>query len=95
MSLCDAQFGSKLMSFSNDIIKYLTGTIYLDQLPLVETIRVFFGNIEIPSDVRRGWYYDPAQNAIVLGEHIELDIDSVDAGALRVVFKAVNGPDQN
>lgn len=92
MNLCDPQYGTKLAGFSNDMLKYLTGTVYLTKIPVLKTIRVFFGTIELPSDRVKGWYYDADLNAIVLGSEVELDPKTPGFGAMRVVFDEATPP---
>lgn len=84
MSLCDYQFGQKLADFTKDMSKYLTGTIKLNRVPVVATIRVFFGTQEIKPGIRDGWYYDPKENTITIGDDVVMD-DKQPVGTTVVV----------
>jgi hypothetical protein len=88
MNLCDPQFGVQLTKFSKDLVKYLVGTIPLNKFPLVSTLQVFYGGKEIPADVKNGWYYDPKQNAVIMGDNVVLD-DEGDGSGLKIKFDAI------
>jgi hypothetical protein len=70
MSLCDPNFGSRLAALAKDIVKNVS-TIRLSRVPYVPSIRVKWGNLEIPSDANNGWAFDASQNAIVFGPGID------------------------
>lgn len=68
--LCDPNFGQNLANLSQDIARYVGGVIYLNRAPIPETIRVVYGTQSIPSHPKTGWMFDPAKNAIILGQDI-------------------------
>lgn len=88
MNLCDPQFGLKLAGFSKDIVKYVSGTVKLAQLPILDSIRVYFGKLLLPPDMKTGWYFEPATNSVVLGSDIVIDVDSPDFGPMRIEYQS-------
>ncbi|PIS11891.1 MAG: hypothetical protein COT73_01495 [Bdellovibrio sp. CG10_big_fil_rev_8_21_14_0_10_47_8] len=70
-NLCAEDFGLHLSKLALDIVKNTSSAIYLDRLPYVPSIKVTYGKMELPSDADKGWSYDAALNAVILGEHID------------------------
>ena len=71
MSLCDPDFGSRLAEFAVDIVEKASSVMYLSRPPDVNSIRVLFGNMELPRDPYIGWSFDPRLNAISLGKNVD------------------------
>lgn len=70
MSLCSRTFGTELVNLADDIVRQISSVMLLNQLPDVSTIKVMYGTEVLPEDSKKGWAYDPARNAIVLGKEI-------------------------
>lgn len=70
-SLCDPDFGSRLAGMAKDIVDLVGRIIYLNRVPDVDSIRVTYGNMELPRDAGKGWMFDPKKNAIVLGDQVD------------------------
>ena len=70
MSLCSPDYGDKLASLGDDLLRRVGSLIYLNRRPVSSTIRVTFGSQVIPSDASVGFVYDASKNAIILGEKI-------------------------
>lgn len=71
-NICDPDFGKHLTKIRDDMVSQIGLFIYLDELPAVDTIQVFWGTQQIDSDYDKGWVYDNKRNAIHLGKDIEL-----------------------
>ncbi len=89
VSLCDTQFGKKLVDFSKAIVNAVNRPIILAQRPNVQTIRVFFGTQEIFPSFLNGWIYDPKDNSIKLGKDLTLDENQPPDSAIEVYFDGV------
>ena len=91
-SLCDPHFGQRLADIGRDIISRVTSKILLPSKPLVSTIEVSYGFQILPSDVEKGWFYDPSQNAIFISPHVVLKKESEeDQALLEGVPEGVSG----
>jgi len=71
LSLCAPDYGQRLADLAKDIVEQVGSVIYLNRLPNVNTIQVTYGSAPLPKDADKGWSFDPARNAIVLGKHID------------------------
>ena len=68
-SICEKDWGKKLNIISNDLIQFVRQKeIFLDEVPLLSTIEVYFNNKKIPQSIKRGWYYDPEKVAIYISD---------------------------
>ncbi len=85
-SLCQPNYGEDLATVATRLIRSAS-TVYLDQLPDVTTLQVFYGDQRLLNDPLKGWVYDPDRNAIILSAGIE--IDETVPQSLRVKFEAV------
>ncbi len=85
-SLCQPNYGEDLARIATRLIRSAS-TIYLDQLPDVTTLEVYYGDQRLLNDPLKGWVYDPDRNAIILAAGIEID-DTVPK-SLNVKFEAV------
>lgn len=67
--LCDPQFGKNLTTLGNNLSKSVSvPRIYLDQRPIVATLKVLYKGQEIPSGTKGFWTYNFALNAIELSD---------------------------
>lgn len=83
--LCDSDFGQDLAKISLDISTRVGRVILLERPPYVPSIRVTYGTQVLPNDSRKGWIYDPAKNAIILGNEIEW-VDQGPGVSIQVEF---------
>ncbi|KYG61611.1 hypothetical protein AZI86_18070 [Bdellovibrio bacteriovorus] len=88
VSLCDKKFGRKLADFAKDIVQRTANSIRLKKTPDVTTIRVFYGNQEIPNTYGTGWTYETKSNSIILGGDIPWDTTQSNP-QLRIDFKVI------
>lgn len=88
-SLCDPDYGARLVELANDIVKRVSSEVKLKRVPVVETIKVFYGNQEIPNDPYYGWTYRPSTNTLVLGAGIEWE-DQGPGVTLSIDFEAID-----
>jgi hypothetical protein len=68
-SLCD-DFGDKLADLGQKIVAK-SQTMYLQQIPVPETIKVYLDGVELPSDYKYGWTYNASNNSIEFGSGID------------------------
>ncbi len=70
-SICDgSNWGKDLTVISEDLKEILKiQNFFLEEVPLISTIKVFYNNNEIPNDLDKGWYYDPETISIKTGVH--------------------------
>lgn len=90
--LCDPAYGQKLAEVGKILVERIGKLVYLTRPAQVDTIEVRFGSQIIPNEARSGWVYDPARNAIVLGDDIKWSVQP--AGTrLSVTFLAAEFPE--
>lgn len=70
LSLCSPTYGADLSAIANTVVNQIGRVIYLGRAPVMASLHVMYGNIELPSDYSTGWVYDSAKNAIILGDKI-------------------------
>lgn len=88
MSLCDPDFGDRLSALGHDLMSRVANIIYLKRIPIFSTIKVVYGNMELPQDPFRGWVYDANKNAIVLGQKIDWDAQPP-GSSVQVFYEAL------
>ena len=67
-SICENTWGDNLNIISNDLRVILQSSYFLlEEVPLADTIQVFFNDYELPNDVNVGWYYNPETISIYIG----------------------------
>lgn len=71
VSLCAPDYGQRLAEFALQIVDQVSSQIFLSRLPNPKTLKVIYGNAELPRDLRKGWTYNPAMNAILLGPEVD------------------------
>lgn len=72
LGLCDADYGQKLAGLGDDLAKRISSVLYLTRPAQPDTIKVTFGSQVIPNDPKTGWVFDPARNALVFGQDIDM-----------------------
>ena len=87
-SLCDADFGKKLGSVSDNIVSNVGRTMYLSRPPAIGSIKVSYGTQILPNDAATGWIFDPGRNAILFGNDIQLDPNQPKGTTVKVDFNA-------
>lgn len=71
LSLCANDYGARLATFADEIVDQVGSTIYLSRAPVPSSIRVTYGDMELPMHPDYGWAYNPETNAIHLGAEID------------------------
>lgn len=74
LSLCDPNYGELLAQFASDIVNQVGSSVLLSRPPIQKSIRVMYGDLELPRDVDYGWSYEPDRNAIRLGTKIDWSV---------------------
>ncbi|MBX3022544.1 MAG: VWA domain-containing protein [Bdellovibrionales bacterium] len=74
LSLCDPDYGRKLAEFATDIVRHVSSIVYLSRAPIVDSIKVMYGKVELPRDYEYGWSFDSSKNAIHLGKKIDWSV---------------------
>lgn len=87
LGLCDPDYGTKLGELGDDLARRVGSVLYLSRPPQVATIKVTFGTQTIPNDSKIGWVYDPARNALIFGDEIDL-LPEPDGTLVEVDFSA-------
>lgn len=87
-SLCDPEFGTHVAQIANDLVRYVGNLIFLSRPPVLQSIHVKFGTQEILRDVKRGWSFDSAQNAIVFGDDV-VWTEQATGTKVKVYYEAV------
>jgi hypothetical protein len=86
MNICSQTFGNDLLRISKDLTRFLSGTIYLSQRPVLSTMSVYYNGIQLKSDFSNGWFYDPKINAVIIGNNVDLDNYVGDGSGMKVNF---------
>ena len=84
--LCQPDYGADLAQVAADLVRAVS-TIYLEEVPDVTTIKVIYGDYEIPNDPEKGWVYSPEINALFLSPKI--DIRDPEPQELKITFEAI------
>lgn len=69
-NICQKNYGQELAEVAKDVVNAVS-TVFLDNLPDVRTMQVYYGDQLIPNQESGGWTYDYNLNAI----HLSPDID--------------------
>ena len=70
-ALCDNNYGTELVKIAKEVVRK-NSTIKLKQVPVVETLELYYGSQLIPEGEDIGWTYNPKNNEIYLAPGIEL-----------------------
>ena len=92
-NLCSPDFGNKLAGIAEDIVEKVNNQVYLNKVPDPKTIRVMYGEINIPNHPDKGWTYDPKNKSIYLGKEMEWPNDSIER-ELTVSFERAIFPEE-
>ncbi len=85
--ICTADYGPQLGAVGRNLVQRVSKYIYLDQIPEIDTLRVFFKTEEISNDAGKGWTFDPSRNAVVLSDNLDWEkISGGEPGSLTVDF---------
>lgn len=74
LNLCSATYGTELSKMANTIVNQIGRVIYLSRAPVMSSLKVTYGAIDLPNDVKKGWIYDLKQNAIILGDDVDWSV---------------------
>lgn len=89
LSFCSTDYGTKLAEFARDIVSRSAGTVKLNRVPKVETIKVTYGTQVIPNDAAEGWVYVPSTNSLRLAAGIKWEDQGPNVG-LTVDFEVID-----
>ncbi len=88
LNLCSTTYGAELSKMASSIVRQASKVIYLRRLPIMDTLSVKYGQIDLPMDYKKGWVYDTYRNAVILGD--EIDWKSQPLGSVvKVYFEPV------
>jgi hypothetical protein len=88
LNLCSPTYGSELSALASNIVNQIGSVIYLNKLPKAGTLKVTYGAIDLPLDYKKGFSYDAARNAVILGR--DIDWRSQPSGSrIKVFYDAV------
>lgn len=91
MNICDPDYGTRLATMAMDIVNQVGSTIYLSAVPDLDSLRVTYGDLELPHDAEKGWFFNLKKNAVMLGKKI--DWNSQPSGSrVRVFYKVTTYP---
>lgn len=94
MSACTSDFGRQLAEIGKDILSIVdTPQILLNELPLINTIKVMFQNVELQGGARSlggQWYYDEVFNKIVFYSMDFIPEDILDP-RIEIIFDIDDG----
>jgi hypothetical protein len=94
MSACTQDFGTQLAEIGKDILSIVdTPQILLNELPIIETIRVMFENVELPGGPRGFgglWYYDEVYNKVIF-YNLDFLPDNVPNPQIKILFDIDDG----
>ncbi len=88
LSLCSTTYGAELSKMASSIVRQASKVIYLRRLPIMETLSVKYGQIELPMDYKKGWVYDTYRNAVILGDEIDWKAQPL-GSTVKVYFEPV------
>lgn len=71
LSLCSSTYGVELSKMANTVVNQIGRVIYLSRAPVMTSLKVTYGTIDLPMDYNTGWSYDAVKNAIILGDKID------------------------
>ena len=96
ISICDNYWGKQL----TDVFKSLKSSLfnnvlYLDKIPHLETIEVFFNGQKIPKDIKKGWSFHPEDVSISIGSDFDFsqtasNQEEFDNSQITVKYHPVN-----
>jgi hypothetical protein len=84
LSLCSTTYGAELSKMASIIVNEIGKVISLSRAPIFESIRVTYGNADLPMDFKKGWSFNAKRNEIILGD--EIDWSSQPVGSRVKVF---------
>lgn len=94
--LCAPDFGMQLSDLGKDLVSRVSSPkLFLDARPLLSTLKVFHGGVEVPGGPRSSggyWYYNVQMNAIVFHD---LSFAPGDDEEVQVVFDEDTGVAQS
>ncbi len=93
-SLCDPLFGEHLAEMGEDLALRVGSILKLNQVPVISTIRVWYGTQELPPDPFKGWSFDVADNAIHIGPNV-VWTKQPKGTHIQVSYKATKHDDKN
>lgn len=89
LRLCQPDFGKQLAKWAQNIVANAGRTIYLKELPDLKSVVVKYGSMILPKDADKGWSYDPAKNAIRIGDSIDWASQPL-GSQIKVHYRAIS-----
>lgn len=72
ISICDELWGKKLVGLFDDLAgSFRTGTVFLNEVPKLDTVEIFFNNKKVPQDIKKGWSFNPENLSIKIGPNFD------------------------
>ena len=85
MSLCSPNFGENLASIGSRLRSGLNQFFPLKSKPVLSSIVVKIGQVELPNDPSTGWTYDPNRIVLIIGPEVEIPF--MDDAAVEVTYE--------
>ena len=96
ISICDTQWGKHLTDVSKSLLQSIPAqTLYLEDIPQLGTIEVFFNNKKVPEDFEKGWFLDIEKQSVYFGPNFNLsyyktDFTSNNKDKVVIKYKPMN-----
>ncbi len=85
-NICQSNYGKDLARVATSIVNAVS-TVYLEDLPDVSSMSVFYGDKQIPNQEQGGWTYDYSLNAIHLSP--EIDVQGANGDKLSIRYEEI------
>ena len=70
ISLCDGSWGTKLQNIYMNLRNiFVSKGFYLEEVPKIDSIEVFFNGKKVPRDRVSGWFFNPEDISIHIGDN--------------------------
>ena len=80
LSICDTAWGKYLTDVSDNLLQSIPSkTVYIEEVPKIETIEVFFNNKKVPENPDTGWSVEIEKLAIHFGPNFDLSYYKTDS----------------
>jgi len=96
-SICDGErWGEHLTVIAQELRKSLKiQDFIIPELPITDSIKVFYNDCEIPNHITQGWYYDPENVSISINSNLNLEescsaLDDKEEDAYRIQYHPLN-----
>ena len=96
LSICDTNWGEYLKNISEHLLQSVPArTVYLEEIPQLKTIEVFFNGKKVPQNIETGWVLDIEKQTVSFGSDFDLAFYKRDSKAnmkdeVMVKYKPMN-----